>query len=308
VALYALVEADGALGQGLAAAYLVLAVGLSWVSAAERERRELVALAADTVLALLAVRSDNPPLALCCVCLVAAHVAIVTIHRRRLRRVAYVLSERADQAVQRERERLAADFHDGPMQVFTGLQLRLDVVRKLMDDSPAEAAVELDEFRQSALRQSAEMREFMNRLRGGGTGEIGEIDLLEACADLARLFERDTGMAVHLIGQQDDGDGLPHRIAHELLQVIREALHNAFKHSGASKVRLEVSVEDQGVHIEVEDAGVGFPFRGAYRLAELEERGVGPASIMRRVRDLGGELVLESRPEIGSKLVIQVPR
>lgn len=304
VALYALVVAAGPLGQGLAAAYLVFAVGLFWISPADRERLEYGALGADALIALLAGDSKDFLLFACCMCLLVAHLVIVTIHSKRLRRVAYALSNRAAEARSEERQIIAGDFHDGPMQLFTGIQLRLDVVHKLMDADPAAAKAELDEFRESMARQSAEIRRFMNQLRNANSIDP---DLLSACRALVQAFERDTGLPVHYTAH-GEAEGLPERIVHGLVHVVREGLHNVYKHANAPKVRLLVEADADGVHIEIEDAGRGFPFRGAYRLDELEQMGVGPASIKGRIRDLGGELIVESRPGLGSKLLIQVPR
>jgi signal transduction histidine kinase len=61
------------------------------------------------------------------------------------------------------------------------------------------------------------------------------------------------------------------------------------------------------LEIAVEDNGSGFPFGGTFSLDELEQLRLGPISIKRRVRMLGGDLVLESKPGQGAKLEIRVP-
>jgi signal transduction histidine kinase len=61
------------------------------------------------------------------------------------------------------------------------------------------------------------------------------------------------------------------------------------------------------VEIAVEDDGSGFPFSGTYTLDELELLRLGPKSIQRRVRTLGGDLTLDSRPTAGATLKIRIP-
>jgi len=61
------------------------------------------------------------------------------------------------------------------------------------------------------------------------------------------------------------------------------------------------------LHIEIEDDGTGFPFSGNYDLGEMEALRIGPGSIKRRVRSLGGELVANSRPGHGATLRIRIP-
>jgi signal transduction histidine kinase len=101
--------------------------------------------------------------------------------------------------------------------------------------------------------------------------------------------------------------GLEPEISHEVLQIVREALHNAQKHSKASKVNLLAEKIDGSLQIIVDDDGSGFPFGGAYNLEELELMRMGPESIKRRVRTLNGELTVDSTPGRGCKLRIRVP-
>ena len=61
------------------------------------------------------------------------------------------------------------------------------------------------------------------------------------------------------------------------------------------------------LEVRAEDNGGGFPFSGVFTLEELELLRTGPVSIKRRVRMLGGELMLDSRPGQGSSLEIRVP-
>ena len=54
------------------------------------------------------------------------------------------------------------------------------------------------------------------------------------------------------------------------------------------------------------DNGNGFPFSGRYTLDELELLRLGPMSIKRRVRTLGGDMVLDSKPGQGAGLKIRL--
>jgi len=70
-----------------------------------------------------------------------------------------------------------------------------------------------------------------------------------------------------------------------------------------------VSLEQAGkaVELAVDDDGAGFPFSGTFSLDELDLLRLGPASIRRRVRSLGGELTIESRPGHGAGIKIRIP-
>ncbi len=312
VAAYALSAVSLPAGLAVAAAYLVFAIGNFWVSTEERDRLEIAALAADGAVAALSVWSDNYILVLLCFGLMAAHGVIVTVLKRRLERLAYHINRKsvlyraeAIQARGAERERLAADFHDGPMQIFMSYQMRLEVLRRLLERDPEAARAELVEFQEMVAGQVGEIRQFMHRARDTGA-DLEETDLIEACQELARIFERDTGIAVEFEGS-GDSSGVDDKRTLEVLHMVREALHNVYKHAGATRIGAAMRVNG-GIEIDVRDNGKGFPFRGAYKLEELELMKLGPEAIKRRVRDLGGSLTLESRPGEGSRLVARIPQ
>jgi signal transduction histidine kinase len=211
----------------------------------------------------------------------------------------------AQQARDAERERIAADFHDGPLQSFIGFQVRLEVARKLLTRGDAAAAgEEIRQLQELGRGQIADLRSFARSMRPLDEG----LGLTESLVRLADSFQRDTGIAIDVrTGEIVEPAA---ETALEILQIVREALHNISKHSGASRLTLsavsEVS-ERYALRIAVEDNGSGFPFSGAFDLDELDRQRLGPISIKRRVRLLDGQLRIESRPGEGARLEIGVP-
>jgi signal transduction histidine kinase len=127
-------------------------------------------------------------------------------------------------------------------------------------------------------------------------------------ASLSRMldqFQRDTGVSTTFTGG-DFHDPAETELSLELLQIVREALNNIQKHSGASRVALSIAKEGARLAITVEDNGSGFPFSGTFSLDEMELLRLGPVSIKRRVRMLNGELQVESRPGKGVTLQIRI--
>jgi signal transduction histidine kinase len=71
---------------------------------------------------------------------------------------------------------------------------------------------------------------------------------------------------------------------------------------------VQVSANDGGIDISIDDNGSGYPFAGAFSLDELDLLRIGPGTVKRRVRALNGEMTVESSPGRGSSLRLRIPQ
>jgi len=207
----------------------------------------------------------------------------------------------AEKARSTERERIAADFHDGPLQSFISFQMRLEIVRKLMFRDSDAARDELAVLQELCKNQIQDLRTFLRSMR--------PVDLDGSLnASLRRVieqFQKDSGIPASFFCANFPEPNDP-EVALELLKIVREALYNVHKHSAATRVAVSIQKTEQAMEITVEDNGNGFPFSGRFTLEELELLRLGPGSIKRRVRSLGGELLLDSKPGQGSGLKVRL--
>jgi signal transduction histidine kinase len=88
---------------------------------------------------------------------------------------------------------------------------------------------------------------------------------------------------------------------------VQEGLANVRKHSGARHVLVRAAAADGRLKLSIEDDGRGFPFSGRLSQPELTAVRQGPVVIMERVRELGGEISVESRPGHGARVDVAVP-
>ncbi len=209
----------------------------------------------------------------------------------------------AEKARLEERQRIAADFHDGPLQEFIGMQIRLDILRRLLDRDRAAAVEELRQLQEQARRQVADLRSFLRTMR---PQPLEGTDLVASARRLCEDFQKDTGISVRFSSSEATLSAPPETCL-EMMQILREALKNIQKHSRAGRVSVTLQRSGRHVELAVDDNGAGFAFSGSFTLEELELLQIGPQSIKRRVRSLGGELVIESRPGRGAGLKIRVP-
>jgi signal transduction histidine kinase len=209
----------------------------------------------------------------------------------------------AEKAREQERQRIASDFHDGPLQSFISLQMRLEILRKLMDRDFHAGMEDLRQLQTLAHSQIGDLRAFLHSMR---PVDVDGANLVATARRTAESFQKESGIPVTFLGTTTPV-GLPQEMTSEVLQMLRESLHNVQKHAGATRVAVSMEKTDRGLEISVDDNGHGFNFAGTYTLEELELLRLGPASLKRRARSLNADLVLESRPGRGAGLKFRVP-
>ncbi len=232
-----------------------------------------------------------------------------TVHRRWMEdrlanssRQTVLFRYEAQRARDEERQRIAHDFHDGPLQSFIGFLMRLEILRKMLARDAGMAMEELKQLQDLAKKQVGELRAFVRSMR---PAEVDGSSLGASVSRMVEQFQKDTGISATFLA----GDTMEQpetEVALELLQIVREALNNVQKHSRASRVAVAIAKKGELLEISVDDNGAGFPFAGSYNLDELDLLRLGPVSIRRRVRALGGELLIDSRPGQGSGLRVRI--
>ena len=207
----------------------------------------------------------------------------------------------AERAREAERQRIAADFHDGPLQSFISFHMRLELIRKLLLRDKNAATDELTQLQEICKGQVNDLRAFVRSMRPIDVGG----SLKATLRRVVEQFQKDSGIAATFVCNEFLEPAEP-EISLELLQIVREALYNVQKHSKATRVAVSVQKTDRSLEITVEDNGSGFPFSGKYSLDELEMLRLGPNSIKRRARTLGAEMLLDSKPGQGAGLLIRL--
>jgi signal transduction histidine kinase len=214
-----------------------------------------------------------------------------------------VAEKAVEKALEQERQRIASDFHDGPLQSFISLQMRLEILRKVLDRDLQAGLEDLKELQQIAQTQVRDLRTFLHSMR---PVDVDGANFIAVARRMAESFQKESGIPVTFMGSNTPV-GLPQETSLEVLQMMRESLHNVQKHAGASRVAVSLEKNDKGLEISIDDNGHGFPFAGNYSLEELELLRLGPASLKRRARALNADLMLESRPGRGAGLKFRIP-
>ena len=163
----------------------------------------------------------------------------------------------AEKAREAERQRIAADFHDGPLQSFISFQMRLEIIRKLLTRDLSSATEELLQLQELCKSQVNELRAFVRSMRPVDV----EGSLNATLRRVVEQFQKDSGISATFVSTEFLEPSEP-EVSLELLQIVREALYNVQKHSSASRVAVSITKNDSELEITVEDNGSGFPFSG----------------------------------------------
>jgi two-component system sensor histidine kinase UhpB len=196
-------------------------------------------------------------------------------------------------AQEEERARVARDLHDEVNQSLTGLLLRLETVR---EKAPPELAAELAETRTLANRAMEELLTLARQLRPTALDDLG---LKAAVAGQIDELRRQSGIATRFETSGDLGE-VPEDVQLVVYRVAQEALSNAGRHSGADHIDVNLARADGAVELSVADDGRGFTF-------EQASRGLGIGGMRERALLVGGNLGVESRPGVGTRISLKVP-
>ena len=213
------------------------------------------------------------------------------------------LQEAAETVRETEAQRIAADFHDGPLQSFISIQMRLEIFRRILERDREAGLEELSQLQDLSKTQVREMRSYVRNMR---PLDVDGASITAAARRLLDEFEKETGIPVTFSGGEHPFASPP-EITADIIQMIREALNNVRKHSNATRVAVAIEKVGKIVEISIDDNGVGFHFSGAFTLDELDLLRIGPVSLKRRARSLSADLLLDSRPGQGAGLKMKVP-
>ena len=210
-------------------------------------------------------------------------------------RVASDALRRVVSAQELERQRLARELHDETGQALTSILLGLKTVEDA--GSAEDLARAAGELRELVVTTLQDVRRLAVELRPKALDDFGLVSALERLAD---SFREQTGIKVDLesrLGEQR----LPFDIETALYRITQEALTNVVKHARAKRVSIVLTKRNGAVSAVIEDDGRGIGDD------ESVNDGLGLLGMRERVALVNGRLSVESSPDTGTTLSIEVP-
>jgi PAS domain S-box-containing protein len=215
--------------------------------------------------------------------------------------------KRAEDARLGERARIAGDLHDTLLQGMQGLVLLLSAAESQLPKNPDKAHLTLNRALQRAQVALSEGRDAVFELRAAPSRDLESL-LRDAAVQLVAdqqsqplLPEAELAVAVHGVPFS-----LPQAVQYEVNRIALEAVRNAFRHSYARRIDVDIDYNDTSFDLSVQDHG-----RGMASLANSDQRGRGHWGIIgmrERASRVGGQLWIESRVGQGTRVKFSLPR
>lgn len=239
--------------------------------------------------------------------LISALVIVGLIYsRQRLKAEAHLqaeLSKQQDeaakavlQAEERERQRIAADLHDGVGQLLSTALLSLKtLMNKVSLGDPEQVYAE----RSAALVTESynEVRSISHQMIPNALVKSG---LVSAVRDFLETVNSDQlSVDLSVSGLSTSIDQQTEII---LYRVIQESVNNVIKYARASKLHVQLTKDEGSINLSVEDNGVGFNVDHA-----IKGDGIGLRNMISRVKFLKGTIDFDSKPGKGTLLMLTVP-
>jgi len=205
------------------------------------------------------------------------------------------LETRREFAILEERNRLARDLHDSAKQLAFAAAGQINAARTLLKREPDAAGAHIGEAEVLIRNLRRELGDLIRQLR---PAELEGKGLATALRDYAADWSRQTGISQEILIRRDRS--LPLDVEQAIFRILQEALANSARHSHASGVNLKMVYSNDEITCTLHDDGIGFD-------PSQKFPGFGLHSMRERAAAVGGTLQIESAPDSGTTLTINIP-
>jgi len=209
------------------------------------------------------------------------------------------LSARMITVQEEERRRIARELHDEVGQGLMAIRVELAVAQNAIEAAGLDARV-LEDVRSNTEGALAKIRDLSHVLHPSMLDDLGLVTAVQA---YAREFNRRYGIRVDVLPVNME-ERLARDIDASIYRIVQEALTNVAKHARATACLIRLQRLGQTLLAEIEDNGKGFDRTAT---ATGPEGGLGLISIRERATQLRGSVRIESAPDRGTRLSIELP-
>ena len=194
---------------------------------------------------------------------------------------------------EKERQRIANDLHDDLGGLMATVKLHFNALK---DKQTPELYTKTNTLIDEAYNKVRSVAHAKN------SGVIAKQGLLKAITEMTDKISALNKITIDVIDH-----GLENRLENSLeltiFRIVQELITNIIKHANATEATIHITNHDDSLNIMVEDNGIGF---NPSQITKTK-KGMGISSIDKRVEHLNGNMTIESEPNKGTTIIIDIP-
>lgn len=202
-----------------------------------------------------------------------------------------------DESVQKEKQRIGQELHDGVLGRLFGARLNLDSANRRDDEKGFEIRNHYINELKYIEQDIREISHELNRERFALINNF--VAIITNLFEEQKLLKEDV-VFTHNIDNAINWDQVPNNIKINVYRIIQEALQNINKYANAKNVSVAILKDAENIHISVIDDGVGFD-------VSRKSKGIGLQNIESRVKSCKGKLEIKSKKGKGTSISIDLP-
>ncbi len=206
-------------------------------------------------------------------------------------------------AQEEERKRIAREIHDGPAQSLANIVLRTEIAeRMLIKQEFMMVQEELIDLKGQVRSGLEEIRKIIFNLRPMALDDLGLVPTLRK---FAQDFEEKT--KIHTVFELSGKEHrMPSAMEAAIYRLVQEAFTNAYKHSSASHMILDINYQPIHIALTIQDNGVGFHSEKMEQDAGRNGH-FGLVGMRERIELIEGRMEIDSKPGQGTKIMMHIP-
>ena len=215
----------------------------------------------------------------------------------------YTLTQELIKAQETERQMISRELHDSVAQDLSSLKIACQTLLVNEPQVSSQVKERVSEMSEVLRRTVMAIRDLSYNLRPPGLDGMGLVEVIsQYCDD----FSEKTGIQVDFHAAGVDSTRLNFDMEINLYRLVQEGLTNIMKHADAVHAKVVLVGAFPHIILRIEDDGKGFVVEKRLANASHDKR-MGLPSMKQRVRLLGGQMIIQSRPGQGTKLSMKIP-
>lgn len=206
--------------------------------------------------------------------------------------------------VETERQRISGDIHDSIIQNLTALMYKIELIKKVMDTDHNRAKLELEAGNKIVKDCIGELRNIIFNLH---PMSLDDLDTKSVFYDFIQKIKTSTNMIVDF-KYKSDVEHVNNSIVVVLLRIIQELCNNSIKHSGGSRIDINVNISNNLIKIVQSDDGIGYDYNLIDKpKTTTDNTGYGLVLLKEKVGLINGTISVNTKKEGGTEYKLTVP-